>query len=276
MHKQTTLQAAKAYVRSLQNYDWQNAPLHNAHIHNFQETVVHCFNSSMPTQEQGRPEHVDISLEKVQQLLLAHENESISMSIDIVCIANAKLDQEGVQMARICQEQGQAFVCVQGCTGCCHHLVMCEEAEALRIAGYLHAHTQIKDAFLHRYALWDAQTKSFRASYMAWAKELYTHGHDNGTHSLHEYAHPCPFLNAQNLCSIYAVRPYGCRSTVSVNALCAQAQGEFSGKHTIQYSLFTGHHLMRKALMHMCQKGIFSTEPLSLPEIIYELLCEKE
>ncbi len=274
MHSKSLLSIAKTHLKSFNNYDWQHMPLFNEQIQELQDLVQSCFNTGMVLQQQDPPISFLQNLEKISLLLQNTSHKNIIF--DILNLTNTKLALDGEVMAKACQEQGQAFVCYKGCAGCCHHLVMCEANEALLIAAYLEAHTIIKMKFIQNYALWDGKTANFRASYMAWAKELYSHGHDNKTHSLHDYVQACPFLDEQNACIIYAVRPYACRSTISVNPLCCSTSDGSAGQHTMQYSLYTGHHLVRKALMKLCNNNLFSTELISMPELVHSIICEKQ
>ncbi len=258
------------YDKLFNNYDWENMPLLKVPVQELQCIINDCFNAGMLLQQESPPEIFLHNIEKITYLLKSNKKESIIF--DILNLANTKLAKDGEIMAKACQEQGQSFVCHKGCAGCCHHLVMCDASEALLIVAYLNAHAQLKAVFINNYAIWDIDTHNFRASYIAWAKELYTNGHDNKAHSLEDYNQACPFLSAQNTCSIYMVRPYACRSTISVNSSCCTKQEGTYGKHTMQYSLYTGHHLVRKSIMQLCNNILFSTDGRSMPEIVYNII----
>ncbi len=258
--------------KQVQNLDsFAKIPPSSLEFQELQKLIQSCFDASMLLQLQELPKAYLNALENINTLLQENNSKKISIALSMLHLLNEKLTHDGLIMAKACQEQGQAFVCHKGCAGCCHHLVMCDAIEALLIASHLNSHPDVKQIFQKNYALWNEQTINMRISYMAWAKELYSNGHDNGSHNLSDYVYACPFLDEHNCCIIYNVRVYACRSTISVNPLCCDvAQG--SGKHTMQYSLYTGHHIVRKSLMKMCNDSLFSTELKSMPEVVASLI----
>ncbi len=172
----------------------------------------------------------------------------------ILQVANAFLDCEGEGLAKACAAQGQPFVCREGCTGCCHQMVLCSEVEATLIALYLEKHASHKAQFLRKFSHWKQEADVISASYVRWGQAFYGEGKDDGSHCREDYYIPCPFLNEYGACYIYAVRPYACRSSVAVDKKCAETcqttKGHRQGMHNMLFSLFTGHHNARQALMH--------------------------
>ncbi len=237
-----------------------------------QDALSQCFASALLLQEGALSSESLAHVQKIKDIMAYAEHAREQICMLILQVANEKLAQDAASMADICTAQGSPFLCHKGCVSCCHHLVMCEEIEARCIAAYLANNAQAKDVFLQNYALWDQKTVSFRTSYMLWAQDFYGKGQDSGAHTLNDYAFACPLLDAKGLCTAYEVRPYACRSTVSVNALCADTAGGFGGKYTMQYSLYTGHHLMRKALMQLCEPAQTTKKLLAMPEMVHALL----
>ena len=187
---------------------------------------------------------------------------------------NTVLAEEGQQLAEIFRQQGTQVVCGAGCAGCCHQMVLCQPFEAQAIVTYINAHPTVKEAFLQRYAAWDTGTAPYRQSYLAWAAQRYTHGEDTGAHALGDYAAPCPFLDAQDTCIIYPVRPYGCRTCIAVNPACPQKDTAEYGAHQLQFTLYTQHHATRMELTHMlvrCLGAGPATAPMQ--EVVATLLA---
>lgn len=205
----------------------------------------------------------------LEQLLDVNPHKRMRQAVLILQVANAALGEEGEQLATIFAEQGKPLVCKQGCTRCCHQLVLCRPFEARLIKAFLDASPQILDNFIATYAVWDKTTVSFRQSYLAWAEGLYTRGEDDGSHVLEDYALPCPFLDTVGLCVIYPVRPYACRSSIAVDPLCAAPPQGHEGALQMQYSLYTSHHAARQKVCDMLvQRLNADARPVSMPEMV--------
>ena len=95
---------------------------------------------------------------------------------------------------------GKTIYCRAGCAGCCLLAVHATFPEAVRIAGKLsHSQTTQLSAYISRLKQ-ALQTVSDLQGY------LKSHRQSVG---------PCPFLDGQNNCSIYAIRPLACRALLS-------------------------------------------------------------
>ncbi len=187
-------------------------------------------------------------------------NPDLYNKILILQIANDFLDAEALAMAKICQDQGQPFICAKGCSGCCSQMILCSETESLLIALYLHNHTEQMNKFLVDFLCFDQQTKDIAKSYTRWAQAHYGEGKDDKSHRREDFHIACPFLSRDNICTIYAFRPYACRSSIAVDKKCAEftqtTKGNIQGMHNMLFSLYTGHHTARQKLM----SNFFPTE----------------
>ncbi len=103
--------------------------------------------------------------------------------------------------------------CHAGCSSCCDILVTCYLPEALRIAAFLQQPEQaaVKAAFLATYPVW--KERAGNASERAMA--AFAQGRQQQFDDIHQEHFrkriPCAFL-ADGRCSIYPVRPLGCRN----------------------------------------------------------------
>ncbi len=193
----------------------------------------------------------------------------------IVQTANEILDAEGDAMARICAAQGSPFVCVEGCCGCCHQLVLCSALEAALMVTYLIEHTQKRKYFLQTWPLWQAKAQDISASYMAWGRAFYGQGVDDGSHKREDYSIACPFLDHKGMCIVYTVRPHACRSSVAVDTRCVDGQIEnIGGRHNMLFSLYTGHHGARQRLFQALFPPQPATQNLTMPHMVWNMLYE--
>lgn len=182
------------------------------------------------------------------------------------------MDEEGKQLADIFQNQGRPLVCTLGCEGCCHQLVLCQPFEAKNIHIFLEEHPEKMRDFHAAYGLWNAATAFLQQSYVAWAVNYYSQGKDSGSHVFEDYQAACPFLNAEGLCNIYPVRPYGCRTCVALDPACAQPSKEHKGMLYMQYSVYTPHHAARMALTRMLLRRFGAdTQPVPMPTMVAAL-----
>lgn len=135
---------------------------------------------------------------------------------EAMAIAEALAEEmdEGVS-ARAAQAERQGFRihCHKGCTSCCNVLVVCYLPEALRIASYLSQPEQAeaKAAFLAAYPQWSAQAGNVPARATAAFVEGRQKEYDELQLGHFRKAIPCAFLR-EGACSIYPVRPLGCRN----------------------------------------------------------------
>ncbi len=250
-----------------------------------QLAITNCFSKVLPENQAEQDQVILKTLLAVKDMLKS-ENFLHQSSI-IVQHSNLALETDGIALAKICESENKPFVCKKGCTGCCHQMVMCTPTEAFLIAAYLQSMPQIMENFTENWIVWHEQTKELRKTYSAWAKKFYGEGVDDGSHKVEDYYIPCPFLYADGLCQIYAVRPYGCRSSVSVENSCPKANEEGqAGRQNIHYSLFTGHHAVRQKVLQVIadfakedvayQESFGEIEKLSkdcaMPEIVARIL----
>lgn len=98
------------------------------------------------------------------------------------------------------QASGRALHCRRGCAGCCHMAVHATWPEALTAAGAL-AEQQVSrlDAYVVRLQAVLPELADLRSYLKRHRQEL----------------GPCPFLDAEESCSIYPCRPLSCRALLS-------------------------------------------------------------
>lgn len=225
--------------------------------HIIQATMA-CFQSPGPQ-----------ALSSLESLLAKDADVLMSQCVGILQTANTILAEEGIALAEIFSQQGTPLVCKTGCSGCCHQLVLCQPFEAHTILAYLAANPQKLHDFRAAYALWDKATVTVRQSYLDWAVNRYGQGEDDGKHEFMDYLTPCPFLNAEGLCNIYPVRPYGCRTCVALDPACSTPATGQSGTLHLQYSLYTGHHHNRMAITRMLLRCLGAkSAPVPMPEML--------
>ena len=193
--------------------------------------------------------------------------------------ADAVLDAEINQLAAIIARQGSALVCRAGCTGCCCHLVPCQPFEAALIGLYITARPELHAFFEAAYPEWDERTRGLRESYLAWGERYYRDGVDDGAHRLEDYYTPCLFLH-DGRCRIYPVRPYPCRSCVSVAEECrapADPDGR-PGMRSMDCGAYTTHKHSRTALTDLlwkiCGPGPHAAVNRPMPDLVRCFLRE--
>ncbi|HNN50342.1 MAG TPA: YkgJ family cysteine cluster protein [Pseudomonadota bacterium] len=124
-----------------------------------------------------------------------------------------ELDEGVAARAAQAARQGFHIYCQKGCTACCAVLVVSYLPEALRIAAYLNQpeHADAKAAFLAAYPRWKEQAGNVPER----ATAAFVEGRQAEYDALHlehfRRAIPCAFL-VDGACSIYPVRPLGCRN----------------------------------------------------------------
>ena len=95
---------------------------------------------------------------------------------------------------------GRAIYCREGCAGCCHMAVHATWPEAVTVAGLL---SPRQSASLNSYV---ERLQGALPELTDLKSYLKRHRQTLG---------PCPFLDAQGACSIYAARPLSCRALLS-------------------------------------------------------------
>jgi Fe-S-cluster containining protein len=164
----------------------------------------------------------------LMQALLEHPEQVVLTAEDATAIAadmHAAVDQATEARAEVIARSGATLACGPGCSACCDQLVAIYAAEAERIVDWLRApeRAEIKAAFLAAYPEWRARTGD-RA-------ERITQGDAAAQRvvALEQWRAgvTCAFL-ANNMCSIYEVRPTPCRTchAVDTNALCRPTGAE--------------------------------------------------
>lgn len=125
-----------------------------------------------------------------------------------------ELDRGAAARAELAAAQGLRIHCHEGCAACCEVMVMTFRPEALRIAMWLAApeHASERAAFLERYRSWRAQVgdapERIADAFVAGRQKDF-----DQRHLAHQRRRiPCAFL-VDGRCSVYEVRPLGCRNT---------------------------------------------------------------
>ncbi|WP_165175169.1 YkgJ family cysteine cluster protein [Desulfovibrio sp. ZJ369] len=199
--------------------------------------------------------------------------EGLRAAALVMQAANAELDEECREIGAIFARQGQTLACGPGCTGCCFQLVLCTPFEAALIGMYMRPRPDLGAFFLKSHQKWDAATKDFRESYLAWAIQRYRNGVNDGTHCLLDYYLACPFLD-NGRCRIYPVRPYACRSCVAVSGECRSPTqpGEKPGMHNMELAAYTPHKKAREAALALLWKSVGLEPAQTRPRMLAELV----
>lgn len=212
------------------------------------------------------------ALTLLESLLSASPDMLMRQCVLVLQAANAVLDEEGEQLTPIFAQQGKPIVCKAGCARCCQQLVLCRPFEAQLIKVFLHATSGALSSFAQAYAQWDKATSPIRRSYLAWAEAFYGRGEDDGSHAVEDFQAPCPFLDTQNCCTIYPVRPYACRTCIALDPACPAPPLGHNGLLHMQYSLYTSHHASRQALVDLLLRKLgASPAPMAMPEMVASL-----
>ena len=191
----------------------------------------------------------DKALAHLKHRLSEQTGDAMRKALLLIQAANAGLDCEYIQVAALIAEQGGTIACTPGCSACCSHMLVCTPFEAALIGLYLVEQPKAHQHFLKEYRAWNTATAGLRASYLAWGTQYYSQGVDSGAHRVQDYSVPCPFL-ANDYCCIYAVRPYACRSCVSVSEQCQKPVNpqEKPGMHSIELGAHTPHKKARQTV----------------------------
>lgn len=192
----------------------------------------------------------------------------------VVQAANAVLDEENTAIAELFAQNGTPVVCASGCAGCCHQLVLCRSFEAETIAAFLRANPLALQGFLDTFPKWDTATVDFRDAYLRWAENLYCNGHDDGSHTQGDYHVPCPFLDEALRCRIYAVRPYGCRTSMAVDPTCPAPDNALPGSMNIHSSSLTTHHVAREAVLSLLGRLLPKTLREPMPLTLFRMVAK--
>ena len=115
---------------------------------------------------------------------------------------------------RLAERQGLRIHCHPGCSSCCGVLVMAFRPETLRIAEYLRApeQTAARERFLAQFATWRAAVGDLPERVAA----RFASGDQKGYETLlteHFRKRILCAFNDEGRCTVYPVRPLGCRDT---------------------------------------------------------------
>ncbi len=163
-------------------------------------------------------------------------------------------DQQGVLLQTIYNAFNEwsgrfSFACHKGCATCCTQSVTMTTLEGQGIRAYLAAQGRIAElagpAFLPSLA-----ERSIRLTTNGFVA---AHLRGEGVEEPAEWdLRPCPFL-ADNACTIYAVRPFGCRLFASLT-LCAE-----SGAADMPPGYLTASTILLQYIEHLNQNGRWGT-----------------
>lgn len=190
---------------------------------------------------------------------------------------NAALDDDVSFITLQHAKAGHKTPCLPGCSACCKQAITATPFEAALVGIYLLKHPEICNIFLDNYTLWDGETKNTRDSFMDWAQQLYAANVDDGRFRYTDFHAPCPFL-VDDLCQIYPVRPYCCRSYLAISNSCRYPVGQderpgFNGIDVGSYTDFKKHNnkLLELLWRHF---GIDQkkTKVRLLPDLVYRFL----
>jgi len=199
------------------------------------------------------------------------------MSAIITQGRNAALDEDINFITSYQAKNGHKAPCHPGCSACCKQAITATPFEASLVSIYLVRHPTICDTFLDNYIQWDVETKNTRDIFMDWAQLFFSGNVDDGRFKYTDFHTPCPFL-VDDLCQIYPVRPYCCRSYLAITDRCkssssADERPGFKGIDVGSYTDFKQHNntLLELLWGHF---GIDQkkTRVRLLPDLVYRFL----
>lgn len=191
--------------------------------------------------------------------------------------ANAALDDDITFITSHLANNGHKIPCSCGCSACCKQAIVATPFEATLIGIYLTNNNTIHDIFLDNYTQWQAATENIREEFMDWAHQYYSKNVDDGRFKYTDFHTPCPFL-VDNLCQIYPVRPYCCRSYLATTEYCQSPETPnerpgFRGMDVGRYTDFKQNNTQFMDLMWQFfgidQK---KTTARLLPDLVYRFL----
>jgi len=162
------------------------------------------------------------SLSALRQALATRSSdtfEELYKAAIIVQGCNASLDDSISFVMSQYEKNGHNIPCHLGCSACCKQAITATPFEAALVGIYLITHPAICNTFLDNYIQWDTSTKDIRDSFMDWAQQFFSANIDDGRFKYTDFRTPCPFL-VDDLCQIYPVRPYCCRSYMAITDQC--------------------------------------------------------
>ena len=192
---------------------------------------------------------------------------------------NAALDDDINFITSQLTKQCHTIPCHSGCSDCCKQAIAATPFEAALIGLYLMKHSTICDTFLVNYTHWDAETKNVRDNFVDWAQQFYSTNIDDGRFRYTDFRAPCPFL-VNDLCLIYPVRPYCCRSYLAMSDCCQHPENpdERPGFKGIDVGSYTDFKKNNGVLMDLlfdqfkiCKN---KTKVRLLPDLVHKFLIE--
>jgi len=220
------------------------------------------------------------SLGKIPQVMIAWTGdvfEGLYKSAIMIQGRNAALDDDVSFIIAHQAQNGHKLPCHPGCSACCKQAITANLFEAVLVGIYLIKYPETCDTFLEKYILWDKETKNTRDSFMDWAQQRYAANFDDGRFRYTDFRAPCPFL-VDDLCQIYPVRPYCCRSYLAISNNCEHPASPdeipgFTGIDVGSYTDFKQHNnkLLESLWGHF---GIDQkrTRVRLLPDLVYRFL----
>jgi Fe-S-cluster containining protein len=177
-------------------------------------------------------------------------NQALCLAAQMVHGSLAAFDAEYQCFVAHLLSTGHLVPCRTGCSACCEQAILSNPFEAALIGMYLTGEPTKLANFRTQFERWDSQTRTMRDSFPSWAEHLLCHGVDDGSFDHTEFSAPCPFL-VNDLCQIYPVRPYGCRSYLALSDCCRSPKepGQKPGRHGVGAGLYSKFHQNRELFL---------------------------
>jgi Fe-S-cluster containining protein len=136
---------------------------------------------------------------------------------DVAELVYAELDDAAADRARAAQADGTPLACDEGCNYCCEELIMSTVAEEAAVTRWLQLddHHDVRDAFLAAYPEWKQRIGDMPDQLAEHTARGDVRGHQELYLDHYAKRIMCPF-NREGLCTIYPVRPIGCRSAHAI------------------------------------------------------------
>ena len=192
---------------------------------------------------------------------------------------NAALDSDIDFITAYLADNGFKIPCATGCSACCKQAIVANPFEAALIGIHISNDVKLREYFSIKYAQWEIETRNTREDFMAWAQRFYSDGIDDGRFKCTDFRTPCPFLE-DDLCKIYTVRPYCCRSYLSTSESCRNEtdkslQPGFQGVDVGTYTDFAANNkLLMQKIWRFFGIDSRSTRVKLLPDLVNKFLNE--
>jgi Fe-S-cluster containining protein len=139
-------------------------------------------------------------------------------SADIADFAHQQIDVAASSRDQAAEAQGLVVACGQGCAFCCEELIMVAAPEVATVARWLErapGHSA-RAHFLSTYDDWRAQVGDVPERLAEFTARGKLEQHEDLYLEQYHKRLACPFLDA-GLCTIYPVRPVGCRHAHAID-----------------------------------------------------------